>query len=182
MTAWTKGSPRTPSFISALRISAWVRSEGEPASAEIATIQRRPVQSASFFESSPIKVLRAPASSAISRVPSSKRTSRTSRSRALLIERSRFSAARLIRSAKFFTARICSDFTDGVSAGAAAETGRGAAAAADPRALRAADHRGGALGGILNGILATARIAERADDFIGCRQIGGISDPDQYHL
>ena len=57
-TACTSGSARTPSFSSALRVSACARKVGAPGSPETTTIQRRPVQALSFFDSSPTSVLR----------------------------------------------------------------------------------------------------------------------------
>ena len=71
-----------------------------PASAETTTIQRRPVHCSSLRDRSLTSVCAALGSSAISSRPSSKRTSRTSRSSAGLVSRSRFSAASATSSAK----------------------------------------------------------------------------------
>ena len=65
-----------------------------PARAETTTIQRRPVQSASFFDSSPASDLRRARLERDFERPSSKRTSRTSRSSAALQRRGRASRRR----------------------------------------------------------------------------------------
>ena len=114
-----------------------------PGSADTITIQRRPVQSESFFESSPVSDFGALASRPISSLPSSKRTSRTSRSSALLIVRSRLSAASATKSSKLASERTDAALSSPRATGSLARISAGAAAASVARVpLRGASVRG----------------------------------------
>src|SRR5262249_23998011 len=104
-TACTNGSARTPRINSARCASSCDFTVGAPVSLETTTIQRLPVHSESFRDNVVTSVFTALGSSAISRRPSSQRTNRTSRSRAVLTCRSRLSAARASTSSNRDNAR-----------------------------------------------------------------------------